>query len=73
MANTFCTAYDGERWDQVAVRAYGDAGKMNMLLAANPDMGIADRLAGGTVINVPVIDGVSVAPDANLLPPWKRL
>lgn len=70
--NTTAVAYDGERWDQVAVRAYGDPALMTKIIAANPELGISTRLAGGTVLNIPVLPAQPDTTNAALLPPWKR-
>ena len=91
------TAIDGERWDQLAWRAYGicfpaggpgvtaaspgssgtmtnvrvDVTGMNGLIAANPLIGITDRLDGGTLVVVPIVVPVASAVSASVLPPWK--
>ena len=72
-------AADGERWDLIAHRYYGDVREQARLLEANRHLfvdqatGKVSRppalLAGGTVIRVPVLE--RTAAEANL-PPWKR-
>jgi len=46
------TVLPGERLDNLAERVYGDPGKYDLLLAANPDLDIWEPKAG-TVIEVP--------------------
>lgn len=69
---TTAVAFDGERWDGVAYRAYGDATLSNTLIAANPTMGITDRLVGGTVLIIPILPSQPDVTNASLLPPWKQ-
>lgn len=61
---------DGERWDQLAWRYYGDPHGYERIVAANPDVPIAPVLAGGTCLRIPVID--KSVPTMEGLPPWKR-
>lgn len=68
---TYTEAFDGERWDQVAQRAYGSAELAHLIWRANPEVGIVDRLDGGTVIKVPVLEAKPVE-TAEAVPPWKR-
>jgi len=70
MANTIYIAVQGDRWDLIAFRAYGDALKINELIDANPNVPITDEIPAGTILNVPVLSEPVL--DTNLLPPWKR-
>jgi phage tail protein X len=72
MANTTVTTYDGERWDQLAFRAYGDATLMNLIIDANPTVSIDDRLTGGMVLVVPIVGNTTVKESTQGLPPWKQ-
>ena len=72
MAETFIEARDGERWDELAMRAYGKAGMMGVLITANRDMGMTERLVGGTVIKVPLVAMSDVVPVNVSVPPWER-
>lgn len=66
-------AYDGERWDQLAQRVYGDVNKMRDLMKANPQLPFDTQLTAGQEVRVPVIVATStVITDSNKLPPWKR-
>ena len=75
---TTIKAFDGERWDSLALRALGDANRQSDLIDANPQLGIDDILTGGTMVMVPV-DLVIVQPSTSPagsnvsgpgLPPW---
>lgn len=61
---------DGDRWDQIAWKHYGDPAAYEPILAANPAVPFYTTLPGGLKLRVPVI----VKPVAGIegLPPWKR-
>lgn len=61
---------DGDRWDLIAHRMYGDAFAYEPIIAANPDIPITPVLAGGLRILVPLREPSKIE-DAEL-PPWKR-
>jgi nucleoid-associated protein YgaU len=60
---------DGERWDQLAHRYYGDPFQYERIVAANPHAPLSATLPGGLMISVPVIEGQDLSLD---LPPWLR-
>lgn len=62
---------EGERWDTVAYRAYGDAGRIDGIIRANPGIPVHGTLPAGTRLRVPV-EAVPGADNNPLLPPWKR-
>lgn len=68
---------DGDRWDLLAYRYYGDAGKQSILIEANRALFIDPLrvppliLSSGLTLIVPVIEAEEQATDADL-PPWKR-
>lgn len=67
---------DGERWDQLAHRYYGDVAMQDMLIAANralflPALRVPTILKAGLTLRVPIIER-DATPQADLLPPWKR-
>lgn len=64
--------FEGERWCDVAHRAYGKATMMNEIIKANPDVPLYDRLPGGINLNIPIVDKVQVKTNAEALPPWKQ-
>lgn len=63
---------DGERWDQLAYRYYGDALAYGRLVEANQHLDIAAVLPGNVVLLVPVVVAPDVATPSSQLPPWKR-
>jgi phage tail protein X len=66
------TAQQNDRFDIIAYKSYGDVNKMNLIIAANPQIGIIEgTIPVGTVVRVPVLE---VAPNIVTadLPPWKR-
>jgi len=63
---------ENERWDTIAFEAYGSADMMNVIIAANPDVPVDEKLPAGIELQIPVIAETAVTPDASLLPPWKR-
>ena len=72
MANTLYTVTEGERWDTIALKAYGKASSFAALISANPLVPISTRLTGGTVLIIPILPNNSIQTDKELLPPWKR-
>lgn len=71
MANfTEYTTIEGDRWDTIAWKAYGDASLYLTIAAANRTIPLNAVLEAGTKIMVPVLEEVEL--DVNLLPPWKR-
>lgn len=61
---------DGERWDQLADRYYGDAFAYERIVTANPDIPMLLVLPGGLELAIPVIEESS-AISVLELPPWK--
>jgi phage tail protein X len=61
---------DGDRWDLIAYRMYGDANAYEPIIVANPDVPITPVLPGGLTILVPLREQETV--EATDLPPWKR-
>lgn len=63
---------EGERWDTIAHKAYGDATKFGDIIEANPTVTIAATFEAGVRLQVPIIE-VVVRSIKELLPPWKRV
>ena len=62
---------DGERWDAISYRYYGDPHRYEEIIKANPGVKIHRILPGGLSLRIPLIDGARrIAADD--LPPWKR-
>jgi hypothetical protein len=83
MSNVFeYITIDNERWDQIAYKAYGvitlvdDTGvnipAMQPIIQANPTVPIYDKLPGGIILQIPVLDTNTAKTATELLPPWKR-
>jgi nucleoid-associated protein YgaU len=67
---TTYTTIEGDRWDTVAWKAYGDATRYPEIAAANRTIPLDDVLPAGTILQIPIADVVTL--DVSLLPPWKR-
>lgn len=63
---------ESERWDTIAFKAYGDTGRLNELIEANPAASVLPILTLGTRLKIPVVEQGEVQLDSDLLPPWKR-
>lgn len=72
MANAQYITIEGDRWDTIAYKAYGDALRIKELLEANKGLPIEKTLPAGIKINVPILEGESDEVSGELLPPWKR-
>jgi phage tail protein X len=59
----------GERWDLIAFRYYGDATQYAPIINANPNVVIEAVFEGGIVIEVPVLLESSIT--SADLPPWR--
>nr|VFK17437.1 MAG: Phage Tail Protein X [Candidatus Kentron sp. LPFa] len=62
---------EGERWDQLAHRYYGDAMAYGRILEANPDMRMSPVLPGGLALAIPLVEQEDKLESAEA-PPWKR-
>ncbi|WP_440217257.1 tail protein X [Chromobacterium piscinae] len=60
---------EGERWDQIAWRYYGDALAYEQIIAANPHAPLGVALPAGLTLSIPVIEQVDLAEE---LPLWMR-
>lgn len=72
MALTNYKTVQGDRWDTVSYKAYGDATRIKELIEANPELPISSVLPAGIIINIPILDNVDNSISQELLPPWKR-
>lgn len=59
---------EGERWDNIAWRYYGDAYLYPQIIAANPHVAITATLPAGLTLAIPLIE---TKPSSVGLPPWK--
>ena len=65
------TTQDGDRWDLIAHKHYGNALLIDGLIAANPHLPLAEEFTGGLTVFVPVLE---TKPKNNQeeLPWWMR-
>jgi phage tail protein X len=63
------TTTEGERWDQLAWRYYGDARRYLPIVQANPHVPISATLPAGLTLAIPVLQPLPTTED---LPPWMR-
>lgn len=62
----------GDRWDTIAFKAYGDASLINGIIEANTSIVILPILEAGTRVIVPILESGEIQINSELLPPWKR-
>jgi hypothetical protein len=60
---------DGERWDTIAMIAYGNPYAYEQIIRANPQVPIRPVLPGGLILQIPVLPKAAAHPAG--LPPWK--
>lgn len=60
---------DGDRWDLLAARYYGNALEYERIVNANPHVPLAPMLPSGLRLAIPVIEQADLSED---LPPWLR-
>lgn len=65
------TTIQGDTWDILAYRLYGNERLMHILINANIQHRKTVLFPAGIVLNVPEIDTTSAEYEQNL-PPWKR-
>lgn len=63
---------DGDRWDSIADKAYGDATLFNKIIEANVSTTISPLLSAGSRIIIPIQEEADIQIDSSTLPPWKR-
>ena len=61
---------DGERWDQIAHRYYGDAARIAPLAEANESLRLLPVLPGGLIVRVPILPDAPA--DSGDDPPWRK-
>ena len=65
------TTRDGDRWDLIAHKYYGNALLIDGLIAANPHLPIAAEFVSGLTVRVPVLDAKPQNQQEEM-PPWMR-
>lgn len=66
------TTIEGERWDAIAHKYYGEASMMNDIIRNNPSVPLYDILPAGIVLDIPIIESNEIKAGSDQLPPWKR-
>jgi phage tail protein X len=61
---------DGDRWDLIAYKHYGDSAQIGPIERANLHVPLMPILSAGITLRIPVLDTAQF--DINLLPPWER-
>lgn len=64
------TTQEGDRWDSIATKKYGNCFSYKYLVMANPHVPISPIIAAGTKLIIPVLSDSTQANED--LPPWKR-
>jgi phage tail protein X len=70
MTYTIYTTVEGDRWDTVAFKAYGDPMKISPIIQANPQAPKSAVIPAGINLYVPIEELPTV--NTSILPPWKR-
>lgn len=65
------TTKDGDRWDLIAYKHYGDVNKMDTIISANPFVPITPTLEAGITIKLPIIEDLKQSTTEDL-PPWMQ-
>lgn len=61
----------GDRWDSIALKAFGDATIFSKIQDANPNIPLSEIFEGGIKLLIPIIE-IKENTNVDLLPPWKR-
>lgn len=64
------TTVQGDMWDLISYKVYGDVRFTDVLIAANPQYNKVLVFSAGIVLNVPEVEE-HVSSDS--LPPWKKV
>ncbi len=63
----------GDRWDSIALQAYGDDTDFNVIQDANPNIPTTDIFEGGIKLIVPITENAQENNNLDKTPPWKRV
>jgi len=64
-------AMEGETWDALAYRYYGDAARYVPIVDANPHVPLVAALPAGVRLIIPLLPAASTE-SSEALPPWMR-
>jgi len=70
MENTEYITKEGDRWDSISYKMYGDVYKIDELIKANPGVPVNGKLEAGLTLKVPILSEKEA--DKTSLPPWKK-
>jgi phage tail protein X len=70
METTPYITQQGDRWELIAYKAYGDVTKQKEIIEANPDLALVVAFDEGVTIELPIIPETNT--QTSNLPPWKR-
>lgn len=62
------TTVQGDMWDSIAYKVYGDSKRADVLIAANPEHRLVYIFSAGIVLEIPEIEDKTAAAS---LPIWK--
>ncbi|PIT59960.1 tail protein X [Snodgrassella alvi] len=62
---------DGDRWDLIAHKYYGDATMLDRLIAANPHLPLAEQFTANLTVLIPIIQSDTHTAQEDM-PPWMR-
>lgn len=65
------TTKEGDRWDNIAYKHYGDAYRYQPIIEANPNIRILSKLPANVTLRVPLLDLTDYIKSEDL-PPWMR-
>ncbi|QGQ95871.1 phage tail protein [Paenibacillus psychroresistens] len=68
MKNKTYSTIQGDMWDGIAMKVFGNESYMDKLIEANPSQQTRVIFPANIVLNIPVI----AVPTSSNLPPWKR-
>lgn len=61
---------EGDRWDVIAYKFYGDIEQMARIIETNPNVALSEVLPTGTKLYIPIIK--ALPPNNKDLPYWMR-
>lgn len=53
---------DGDRWDLLALRYYGEGSAYGLLLQANPEVPFTPLIPAGLRLRIPILEGTALNP-----------
>lgn len=72
MSSINYTTVEGDTWDNIAYKFYGDIKAMNTITDANLNVPLDEILPIGTNLVIPIIEDNDTAVLTENVPPWKN-